>query len=241
MDRDECQMSWEDIIRENIDDTPADQVSQPPRKSPKRRRQQQAAKVADVPVTASISTQTFAARYTPFIDDVRARIYGVLRRGTVFGAYRIRIHLSGFCDRAFDAAFASLPDITDRSKGQWRSTLECALAGKGKYERVVCAYFDNNDLRDWCSFHRIDPSHGHGASALLTTSRKVLIELHCSLRVNMQRKVGNQFHVGCHSTVVHSMRQGGAVSITQANHPRRAPSALWTPTAFIISVQRPSD
>lgn len=58
-----------------------------------------------------------------------------------------------------------------------------------------CAFFDEAVLRDWCAFEQVDVASGLGASIIgkLVTSRKILMELHCSLRVNLQRKLGNRF------------------------------------------------
>lgn len=136
---------------------------------------------------------TFTARLQPFEDDIRARLFSVVRRGNISAAYRIKLHLAGVCDSAFHATFSRFRDITDRSTGAWRATLEQALVGNGKYQSIRCAFFDEAVLRDWCAFEQIDSVSGSGAAIKLVTSRKVLIELHCSLRVNMHRKIGNQF------------------------------------------------
>ncbi len=140
-----------------------------------------------------MSDSTFPARLQPFEDDIRARLFSIVRRGNIIAAYRVKLHLAGVCESAFDAAFSRFRDITDRSNGGWQSTLAEALTGKGKYQSTRCAFFDEAALRDWCAFEHVDYVSGSGAAVKLVTSRKVLIELHCSLRVNMHRKLGNQF------------------------------------------------
>ena len=108
-------------------------------------------------------------------------------------AYRVKLHLAGVCETAFATAFSTFRDVTDRSTGGWRASLADALIGNGKYQSTRIAYFDEFVLRDWCAFERVDPEKGSGAAVLLVTSRKVIIELHCSLRVNMHRRLGSQF------------------------------------------------
>ena len=144
-------------------------------------------------VCSPMSAVTYSARLQPFEDDLRARLFSVVRRGNIMAAYRVKLHLAGICETAFATAFSNFRDVTDRSSGTWRSTLAEALAGKGKFQSTRVAFFDEDVLRDWCSFNLVDPSKGCGAAVLLVTSRKVLIELHCSLRVNMRRKLGSQF------------------------------------------------